>query len=119
MNSAFPDADIKNYADLKEGIVLPDKDNRRVLAAAIRGNADVIVTCYLKDFPSENLKKYDIEAQHPDKFVSNLISPDKAKCMRALSNQVKSLKNPPMPRNEVLEILKSCGLVKSVIQLKE
>jgi hypothetical protein len=60
-----------------------------------KNNVDVIVTFNLKDFPSKYLSKYDVDAQHPDEFVSNLINLDKVKCQNALSNQVKNLKNPP------------------------
>jgi predicted nucleic acid-binding protein len=117
MDAAFPDANIVYYEGLISGVVLPDEEDRHVLAAAIKGNVDVIVTCNLKDFPSKYLGKYDIEPQHPDEFVSNLLNLDKIKCLKALSNQVKSLKNPPKTQEEVLEALKNCGLKKSVAQL--
>jgi predicted nucleic acid-binding protein len=42
--------------------VLPDPADRHVLAAAIRGRADVIVTMNLKDFPAGTLAPYGIEA---------------------------------------------------------
>jgi len=45
---------------------LPDQDERHVLAAAIRSNADVIVTFNLSDFPTSTLKAYSVKAQHPD-----------------------------------------------------
>ncbi|MCU7551593.1 PIN domain-containing protein [Chitinophagaceae bacterium LB-8] len=117
MDAAFPDANIVNYEDLISGVVLRDEGDKHVLAAAIRGNVDVIVTFNLKDFPSKYLNKYDVDAQHPDEFVSNLINLDKVKCQKALSNQVKSLKNPPKTQVEVLEALKNCGLENSVVQL--
>jgi hypothetical protein len=43
-------------------LTLPDADDRHVLAAAIRAEADVIVTFNLGDFPAETLKRYGIEA---------------------------------------------------------
>lgn len=50
---------------------LPDKDDRHVLATAIAGHADCIVTFNLKDFPAEALARHDIEALHPDDFIMN------------------------------------------------
>ena len=40
-----------------------------VLAAAIHSSADAIVTFNLKDFPKQELGKYNIEAIHPDDFI--------------------------------------------------
>ena len=62
MNSAFPAANIHSYESLIEGIELPDPDDRHIVASAIRGRADVIVTLNLKDFPSEYLlTNFDLE----------------------------------------------------------
>ena len=118
MDSAFPDANVENYEDLIVGIRLPDLDDRHVLASAIKGKADVIVTSNLKDFPKDSLSIYDIEAQSPDEFVSNLIGLDKKKCLKALGNQVKSLKNPPRTKEEVLDTLSNCGIPNSVALLR-
>ena len=119
MNSAFPDANITNYEELIAGLSLPDAKDKHILAAAIRGNADVIVTFNLKDFPYRYLKTYDIEVQHPDEFVSNLINLDKTKSENALQSLIKSLRNPPKTREEVLNTLEKCGLRNTVSILKE
>ena len=42
------------YEDLIPGLQLPDPNDRHVLAAAIRGHADVIVTMNLRDFPARH-----------------------------------------------------------------
>jgi len=44
MNMAFPDALVHNYETLINSIQLPDKNDRHVLAAAIKTNADLIIT---------------------------------------------------------------------------
>lgn len=64
-----------------EGLQLPDPDDRHLLAAAIGSQADVIVTVNLKDFPAAALAPCDVEAQHPNTFVANLIelNPEKAR----------------------------------------
>jgi predicted nucleic acid-binding protein len=51
MNEHILDCLVTNYEDLIEAIQLPDEDDRHVVAAAIRGRADVIVTFNRKDFP--------------------------------------------------------------------
>src|SRR6516225_9259508 len=64
MDKHAEDALVTGYADLIEGLRLPDPDDRHVLAAAMRGRADVIVTANISDFPDEALKPFGIEAQH-------------------------------------------------------
>lgn len=54
-NSAFPDALVSNYSKLIDSLELPDSKDRHVLAAAIKTNANVIVTNNIKDFPKEYL----------------------------------------------------------------
>lgn len=48
MNKHVPDALVTCYEDLIDGLWLPDPDDRHVLAAAIRGRADVVVTENIK-----------------------------------------------------------------------
>jgi predicted nucleic acid-binding protein len=55
MNNAIRDVLVENYEDLIDGLSLPDPDDRHVLAAAIRSDAQVIVTWNMKDFPAEKL----------------------------------------------------------------
>ena len=43
-NEAFPDAMVNNYEPLIRSLDLPDEKDRHVLAAAIKTNANVIVT---------------------------------------------------------------------------
>lgn len=69
MDREARDALVVGYKPLIEGIRLPDPNDRHVLAAAIVGNADVIVRRNLRDFPDEALEPYGIEAQHPDEII--------------------------------------------------
>jgi predicted nucleic acid-binding protein len=72
MDANVRDALIVDYAALIPAIQLPDPNDCHVVAAAIRGRCDVIVTYNLKHFPPQELKKYDLEVQHPDEFVGHL-----------------------------------------------
>ena len=56
MNAAFPDSNITNFQEIIDSLSLPDKDDRHIVAAAIRSKADVIVTFNIKDFPKGYLK---------------------------------------------------------------
>ncbi len=73
MDKAFPGSNVMGYESLIENLSLPDPDDRHVLAAAIKGDAQIIVTANLKDFPSSVLLAYSIRAEHPDEFISGCI----------------------------------------------
>lgn len=51
---------------------LPDAGDRHVLAAAIAGRADLIVTNNLRDFPRRHLAPHGLYAQSSDDFVMHL-----------------------------------------------
>ena len=73
MEAAIPDCLVAGYEHLVEGLHLPDPDDRHVLAAAIAGHADAIITWNEKDFPADVLDPFGIELQTPDEFVLNQI----------------------------------------------
>lgn len=110
MNKAFPDANVRNYEAIITSLHLPDRNDCHVLAAALRCQAEVIVTANLKDFPNEYLNQFDIEAQHPDYFIANLIDLNPKKALQAFQQQVSNLKKPPTSEIQVLETLKKVGL---------
>ena len=73
MNAHAEDCLVTGYESLIDALDLPDPDDRHMLAAAIRTSAGVIVTRNLRDFPSDKLEPYGLEAQHPDEFITHLL----------------------------------------------
>jgi len=73
MRLAVPDWEVPEAAwkPLAIGLVLPDANDHHVLAAAIAGHVDCIVTTNLKDFPSDATAEYGVEVIHPDQFMIN------------------------------------------------
>jgi len=59
MEKAVPGSQVTGYESLIDGLELPDADDRHVLAAAIRCGAAAIITTNLKEFPKEQLDKYE------------------------------------------------------------
>lgn len=118
MNAHVRDCLIEGYEPLITGLTLPDPDDRHVLAAAIHARADVIVTYNLKDFPSDALKPYGLEARHPDDFVAHLIDLDPETVSAAANACHRRLKNPPKTSQEYLTILSSQNLPRTVAFLR-
>jgi predicted nucleic acid-binding protein len=109
LDAAVPDALVTGYAHLI--ITLPDPDDRHVVAAAIVGRADVIVTANLKHFPPDALAPYRLEAQHPDEFLMHQrdLAPERfLQCAKRIRAR---LINPPRSTDEYLASLRRVGLV--------
>lgn len=110
MNAAFPDATIHYYEALATSFDLPDPNDRHILAAAVRGQAQIIVTNNLKDFPNDYLSQYDTKAHHPDEFITYLLELNSELVLHAFQTQVASLRNPPKIAQEVIQTLRKVGL---------
>ncbi|MCC6743113.1 MAG: PIN domain-containing protein [Acidobacteria bacterium] len=105
MDEHVDDCLITGYEALIDALVLPDLDDRHVLAAAIVGRADVIVTKNLADFPEAALAPFGIEAQHPDEFITHIIDLAPARVCTAVRACHQNLKNPPKTVDEYLDTL--------------
>ncbi|WP_058914204.1 PIN domain-containing protein [Entomohabitans teleogrylli] len=119
MNRAVPDAMVTGYEELIEGISLPDMNDCHVVAAAVRCNAEVIVTANLKDFPLVCMSDFDVEALHPDEFISDLFDLNHALALSAVREQRANLKKPPVTVEEYLESLLRQGLPMTVKSLEK
>lgn len=102
-NNAFPDALVQNYQGLIEQLELPDVDDRHVLAAAIKTNANVIVTNNLKDFPAEYLESFGLKAIGADDFLTDIIDLNAEIAIKAFRELVLHKINPEMDEYQVLE----------------
>src|SRR4051794_38652814 len=61
MDRHVPDSLVTGYEPLIPTLILPDPDDRHVLAAAIHAKAELIVTFNLSDFPASVLSGYGIQ----------------------------------------------------------
>lgn len=118
MCRAIPDCLVIGYEPLIEAVELPDKDDRHVLAAAIKAQAQLIVTDNLKDFPADALTAWNVEAQSPDRFLHDLVDLDQPTVYGAVQRIADSMKNPPGTVGDVLASLEREGLVETVAALQ-
>jgi hypothetical protein len=118
MDSHVRDAIVDNYASLIPGLTLPDPKDRHVLAAAIVGRADLIVTYNLKDFPADALDPYGIEAQHPDQFLQHQLGLNPDLVCAVVRNLRSGLNNPPRSVDDYLATLERHDLLEFTAALR-
>lgn len=110
MALAVDDALIDDYQFLIPTLALPDPDDRHVLAAAIVGHADAIVTFNLKDFPEAKLVRHEIESLHPDDFLVAQYDLDPIRVLSVIKASRTRLKKPPKSAEDYLATLEQQGL---------
>lgn len=118
MNQHVRDAIVRGYEYLIPVLVLPDKNDVHVLAAAIHGRADVLVTGNLKHFPDEVLQEHNLHAQHPDEFIAHLIDLEAPAAVNAVREARAALRNPTRSAEQYLASLERAGLPQTVSLLR-
>ena len=118
IRKTFPHCLVTGYEPLVSGLILPDSEDRHVLAAAIRFGAQAIVTFNLKDFPKRALDAFEMEAVHPDDFVLSQICLRPGVVAGLMHKQMRRLRNPPMTLAQGVDSLRRCGLEKSAKELR-
>jgi predicted nucleic acid-binding protein len=118
MIEAVPDCLVEGFEPLIEALVLPDADDRHVLAAAISGKAQLIVTANTKHFPSDELDKYGIEAKHPDAFLQDLIEFAGPQVYQAVTETAAACRNPPLTVSDIIDRLDRDGVPVSASLLR-
>jgi predicted nucleic acid-binding protein len=119
MNSAIEDCLVENYEYLIESLQLPDPDDRHVLASAIVGHADAIVTFNLKDFPEKLVTLHRIEILHPDDFLVAQYHLDPIRLLSVIKASRKRLKNPPKTAEEFIATYEQQGLPQTCALLRQ
>jgi predicted nucleic acid-binding protein len=102
----FAESFITHHRPLIDSMPINTKD-RHVLAAAIAGRADIIVTNNLKDFPPNILTPFEIRAKSSDEFLVEMFSLSPETMVSIVRKQAKALHSPP---KTVFEILSSLTL---------
>lgn len=109
----FPDAEVRDYEAFIDAIELPDKNDRHVLAAAIVGRCNGIITANLKHFPLEVVAKFGIEVVHPDDFIVNVIDLDENKAVAACKRHREAMGVSKPTVEEYLARFETCGLIQA------
>jgi predicted nucleic acid-binding protein len=111
MCAAVPDCIVDDYQPLEQVFMgLPDPGDAHVMAAALKVQAQVIVTNNLKHFPAEVLGRWGVEAKHPDDFLMDQFYLDAVELHVAVRNMSEAYRNPPLGVDDVLDRLESEGM---------
>lgn len=104
--AAFEEASVDGAAiERLEPAMTNHTKDRHVLAAAVAGNAEAIVTSNLKDFPAEACEPHSIEAVHPDDFLLILLAKAPGAVRRCVAEQAADLDRPPISHGKLLDML--------------
>lgn len=118
MDLKAPESLVTGYDGLISRLSLPDAHDRHVLAAAIAGRCDLIITKNLKDFPTETLAAHDITAQHPDDFLLKLLLNEPLLLCQSLRTVRLRSSKPSYSVAEYLTILAKNDLVQFTAELE-
>lgn len=110
MNTAVEDAMILDYEYLIPTLQLPDINDRHVLAAAIVGHADAIVTFNRRDFPEAVVSRHEIEILHPDDFLVAQYDLDNIGILSIIKMCRMKLRKPPKSAEDYIATLEQQGL---------
>lgn len=72
LKARWPDAEVTYSDDLEASLHLPDPNDTHVLAAAISGKADVLLTMNLKDFPTAVVSAHGVVRRDPDGLLREM-----------------------------------------------
>lgn len=106
LRTAFPVASVAPRPGLEARLHLPDPDDIHVLAAAIAGSADVIVTLNAQDFPRHVLAEEGIARMDADEFLRSLhaTAPERvAEVVEQVRATAERLSGEPQPLRALLK----------------
>lgn len=110
MDEAFEDARVERWEDIEQTVTLPDPDDRHVVAAAVRGRADAIVTANVRDYPTEVVEPLHIEVIHPDDFLLDQLDLAPRVILDALREQAGHTRRPALTPVDLTARLARAGV---------
>ncbi|MDH4121171.1 MAG: PIN domain-containing protein [Deltaproteobacteria bacterium] len=116
MNDSVPEGLVSGYASRVEGITLPDRQDRHVVAAAWHSlfsspaTHGIILTYNLRDFPKKRLAPLGLTAQTPDRFLTELLESHPEPFLEVVRQHIAGLSHPPVSLEQWLTDIKKLKL---------
>lgn len=117
LRAAFPKALTRERPEIEARLLLPDANDRHVLATAIASGADAIVTFNAQDFPGHVLAAEGIARRDPDGFLWELQSrhPEvMARVVEAVRAKAEAISGTPVPLKPLLKRARLFRLAKAL-----
>lgn len=108
--AAWPAAELPPAPGIEDRLWLPDPADRHVLAVAIAGSADVIVTLNAADFPRAALAEEGLERRDPDGLLMAFWQADAAPVERVAARVLEEADRLSGARWEMRKLLKKARL---------
>jgi predicted nucleic acid-binding protein len=95
-----------------------DPDDRHHMAAAVAGNASVIVTWNRADFPTADLARYGIQVVDPDEYLCELIVDLPNEVTDTVVRIAGEKRRPPMTAFDICDSLRNAGVEGFAVRLR-
>lgn len=105
MKAAFPEAMVEEASDELEAALTNHPKDRHVLATAILAKADIIVSDDRRGFDKKALNSWNIKAQSPDNFLSDLFDINPDEIVQVVRRQTEKYKRSPRTFIELVNLL--------------
>ena len=121
MRLVAPDWEVceQGIAAIEPVLHLPDMDDRHVLAAAIVGHADCIVTDDKRGFDDEVIGQYGIEVIDTDSFIINQLDLDEYQALAAFKAMRLRWRNPNATPEDFCAVFEKNKLLLTAQRLRE
>jgi len=110
MRARWPEAEIAGWEGRARELYLPDPDDAHVLAAAIEGRADLILTLNIRDFPRRALAGHRLMREAPDPFLWALWADGETALTRVLNGVRSGTRASGRDPQDFRRLLKRAGL---------
>jgi predicted nucleic acid-binding protein len=114
----FYDNEVRGYEKLIGTLGCRDKDDEHVLAGAIHGKANVLLTYNTRDFPQK--LKQNLVVLHPDTFLLSWLEANPDLGVYLLAKWLERFENPPLDAGAAVDLINriDCPMLASFIRRK-
>jgi predicted nucleic acid-binding protein len=114
----FYDNEVRGYDKLIGTLGCKDKDDEHVLAGAIHGKANVLLTYNTRDFPQK--LTHNLAVMHPDSFLGSWLGAHPELGVLIVSQWLEKFENPPIGARAAAELVNKidCSMLASFIRRK-